>query len=72
MNWHLDGILGFSGAKRKYVCKETELFVMYVCVCNDVCKETGLFVMYVAVCNDVCKEIGLFVMYVAVCNDVCN
>jgi hypothetical protein len=34
MNLHLGGILGFSGLKHKYVCKETGLFVMYVCVCN--------------------------------------
>jgi len=34
MDLHLDGILGFSGVKHKYVCKETGLFVLYVCLCN--------------------------------------
>jgi len=30
MNVRLDGILGFSGVKHKFVCMQTGLFVMYV------------------------------------------
>jgi hypothetical protein len=42
MNLHLDGILGFSGVKHKYVCKETGLFVMCITTGNIWCRNEML------------------------------